>query len=72
MDNLCRLCSIIRGGQLLNQLILLEENESNEQKKQFYRDVLDITSKEYFDMMQDYIYKGEVNDYYNVLDFCHS
>ena len=72
MDNLCRLCSIIRGGQLLNQLILLEENESNEQKKQFYRDVLDTTSKEYFDMMQYYIYKGEVNDYYNVYDISHA
>lgn len=42
------------------------------QKKQFYRDVLDTASKEYFDMMQDYIYKGEVNDYYNVDCFCHS
>ena len=30
------------------------------------RNVLDISSKEYFDMMQDYIYKGVVNDYYNV------
>ena len=87
MDNLCRLCTIIRGGQLLNQIILLEENESNEQKKQFYRyecsfihsfihysflflicrDVLDKTCKEYFQMMQDYIYYGQVNDYFNVL-----
>ena len=37
MDNLCRLCTIIRGGQLLNQIILLEENESNEHKRQFYQ-----------------------------------
>ena len=30
------------------------------------RDVLDVACREYFEMMQDYIYKGEVNDYYNV------
>ena len=77
MDNLCRLCTIIRGRQLLNQIILLEENESNEHKKQFYqyfvimksiknRDILDKTSKEYFSMMEQYIYNGVVTDYYNV------
>ena len=37
IDDLCRLCLIIRGGQLLNQLILLEENESNSLKKEFYQ-----------------------------------
>lgn len=37
LDDLCRCCLTIRGGELLNQLILLEENESNARKKELYR-----------------------------------
>lgn len=66
MDELCRLTTVVRGGQLLNQLILLEENESNEQKKRFYRDVLEVASREYFAILQDFIYRGVVRDPFGV------
>ena len=42
MDNVCRLCNVIRGGQLLNELILIQENESNEQKRVFNECVEDV------------------------------
>ena len=77
MDDLCRCCLTIRGGELLNQLILLEENESNARKKEFYkclfrnfstcRDVLLATSREYFRMMQEYLYQGRVHDPFDVI-----
>ena len=35
MDNVCRLCNVIRGGQLLNEQILIKENKRNEQKRVF-------------------------------------
>lgn len=31
-----------------------------------YRDVLNTASREYFDIMEGYIYNGYVNDYYDV------
>ena len=37
VERLCDKVAIIRGGELLNQLILLEENESNARKKELYR-----------------------------------
>ena len=76
MDNVCRLCNVIRGGQLLNELILIQENESNEQKRVFnewsersgvtHSEILRVATAEYFAMMQKYIYYGVVDDYYEV------
>lgn len=76
MDNVCRLCNVIRGGQLLNELILIQENESNEQKRVFNEcvegvevicsEILRVATREYFAMMQKYIYYGVVDDYYDV------
>ena len=76
MDNVCRLCNVIRGGQLLNELILIQENESNEQKRVFNEcvegvgvrrsEILRVAPREYFAMMQKYIYYGVVDDYYDV------
>lgn len=76
MDNVCRLCNVIRGGQLLNELILIQENESNEQKRVFnecaersgvtHSEILRVATAEYFAMMQKYIYYGVVDDYYDV------
>lgn len=37
LDELSRCCLTVRGGELLNQLILLEENESNARKKELLR-----------------------------------
>ena len=76
MDNVCRLCNVIRGGQLLNELILIQEDESNEQKRVFNEcvegvgvrrsEILRVATREYFAMMQKYIYYGVVDDYYDV------
>lgn len=66
MDLLCELSSVLRGGQLLNQLILLEENESSQRKRTLLRDVLKQAATQYFQLMQEYLYRGNIRDFYQV------
>ena len=66
LDLLCELASVLRGGQLLNQLILLEENESSQRKRLLLRDLLHHAAHQYFLLMQDYLYRGNIGDFYQV------